>query len=101
MDSVLPTLPLPFFPLSSSPLSAQESFRNVKRWLKKVDQYASKDVRKLLVGNKCDLTNRKVVDYATAKVRASGAWVYVCGSLGFISEISLIPRPSPFSAHAR
>ena len=46
----------------------QESFTNVKTWLQEIDRYASTNVSKLLVGNKCDLTNKKVVDYTTAKV---------------------------------
>jgi Ras-related protein Rab-1A len=45
----------------------QESFTNVKTWLQEIDRYASTNVSKLLVGNKCDLTNKKVVDYTTAK----------------------------------
>lgn len=46
----------------------QESFNNVKQWLLEIDRYASESVNKLLVGNKSDLTTKKVVDNTTAKV---------------------------------
>ncbi|KAA3469465.1 ras-related protein RABD2a [Gossypium australe] len=48
----------------------QESFNNVKQWLNEIDRYASDNVNKLLVGNKCDLTENKVVSYETAKAFA-------------------------------
>ena len=49
-------------------MTDQESFNNVKQWLQEIDRYACENVNKLLVGNKCDLTTKKVVDYTTAKV---------------------------------
>lgn len=45
-----------------------ESFNNVKQWLNEIDRYANDSVCKLLVGNKCDLVENKVVDTQTAKV---------------------------------
>ncbi|XP_071917552.1 GTP-binding protein YPTM2 isoform X2 [Coffea arabica] len=48
----------------------QESFNNVKQWLNEIDRYASENVNKLLVGNKCDLESQRVVAYDTAKAFA-------------------------------
>ncbi|GFH06421.1 GTP-binding protein YPTC1, partial [Haematococcus lacustris] len=48
----------------------QESFNNVKQWLNEIDRYANENVNKLLIGNKSDLTSKKVVDYQTAKAFA-------------------------------
>jgi len=45
----------------------QVSFNNVKQWLQEIERYASDSVTKLLVGNKCDLTTKKVVDKDAAK----------------------------------
>jgi Ras-related protein Rab-1A len=50
----------------------QVSFNNVKQWLQEIDRYACESVNKLLVGNKCDLTTKKVVDSNTAKEFADG-----------------------------
>lgn len=45
-----------------------ESFNNVKQWLNEIDRYANDSVCKLLVGNKCDLVDSRVVDTQTGKV---------------------------------
>lgn len=55
------------------------SFNNVKQWLGEIDRYACQSVNKLLVGNKADLVEKKVVDFNEAKEFAD--------SLGKISRI--------------
>jgi len=45
----------------------QDTFTNVKTWLGEIERYAVEGVNRLLVGNKSDLTNKKVVDYNVAK----------------------------------
>ncbi len=45
-----------------------DTFANVKQWLQEIDRYACEGVNKLLVGNKSDLTSKKVVEYNVAKV---------------------------------
>lgn len=45
-----------------------DSFNNVKQWMQEIDRYAAEGVNKLLVGNKSDLTDKKVVEYTEAKV---------------------------------
>ncbi|XP_071454243.1 ras-related protein Rab-1A [Hetaerina americana] len=45
----------------------QDSFNNVKNWLEEIDRYACDNVNKLLVGNKSDLVQKRVVEYSTAK----------------------------------
>ncbi|KAF8289288.1 putative small GTP-binding protein Rab11, putative,Rab11 GTPase [Trypanosoma cruzi] len=44
-----------------------ESFNNVRTWLSEIDKFASENVNKLLVGNKCDLVLKKAVDTQMAK----------------------------------
>lgn len=53
--------------------SGADTFTNVKQWLQEIDRYASEGVNKLLVGNKSDLTNKKVVEYGVAKVSSPGS----------------------------
>jgi len=44
-----------------------ESFNNVKQWLSEIDRYGCENVNKLLVGNKNDLTSKKVVSTEVAQ----------------------------------
>ena len=48
-----------------------DSYEHVKMWLNDIDRYASNNVVKLLVGNKCDLETKRVVEYQTANAFAN------------------------------
>uniref|UniRef100_A0A914XQ92 Uncharacterized protein n=1 Tax=Panagrolaimus superbus TaxID=310955 RepID=A0A914XQ92_9BILA len=37
------------------------SFENIAKWLRNIDEHASEDVVKMLLGNKCDMTDRRVI----------------------------------------
>merc|ERR1711939_987191 len=50
-----------------------ESFDAVSRWLSEIERFAGTDVNKLLVGNKSDLTPKRVVALADAEAFAKGA----------------------------
>eukprot|EP00923_Selenidium_pygospionis_P034798 GHVN01060532.1.p1 GENE.GHVN01060532.1~~GHVN01060532.1.p1 ORF type:complete len:206 (+),score=27.36 GHVN01060532.1:81-698(+) len=45
----------------------RESFNNVKIWMQEIDKYAMESVNKLLVGNKSDLSSKRVVNYEEGK----------------------------------
>ena len=44
----------------------EKSFSNISNWMKQIEQHASKDVAKVLVGNKADKED-KVIDTETGK----------------------------------
>ena len=48
-------------------MTDMDSFNNVKQWLQEIDRYATEGVNKLLVGNKSDMSDKKVVEYTVAK----------------------------------
>ncbi|KAI6657784.1 Ras-related protein ORAB-1 [Oopsacas minuta] len=54
----------------------QDSFDNVEKWFKEIERCCTPNVSKLLVGNKCDMTSTKIVDYTTAKEFADEANVH-------------------------
>eukprot|EP01052_Picozoa_sp_SAG31_P064282 SAG31_NODE_23151_length_510_cov_0.768856_1_plen_114_part_10 len=49
-------------------ITDKDSFENVKHWLGEIERYANDGVVKMLIGNKSDLTEKRMVDAETAKV---------------------------------
>lgn len=48
-------------------ITEEDSFENVKHWLSEIERYATDGVVKMLVGNKCDMTEQRAVQTATAE----------------------------------
>ena len=71
-------------------VTEMESFNNVKQWLNEIDRYANDSVCKLLVGNKCDLVENKVVDTQTAKVCfvIFNVWTFIISYLSYLPGCS-------------
>ncbi len=41
-------------------ITDENSFKNIKNWIKQIEQNAQNNVCKVLVGNKCDMDQRKI-----------------------------------------
>lgn len=39
----------------------EKSFENIKNWIRNIEEHASSDVEKMILGNKCDISERRVV----------------------------------------
>ncbi|EER02741.1 RAS small GTpases RIC1/ypt1, putative, partial [Perkinsus marinus ATCC 50983] len=88
----------------------RESFNNVKHWVQEIDKYATENVSKLLVGNKSDLTSKKVVTYDEGKELADQLGIsfletsaknshnveqaFIEMSRGIKSRVKTTPQPS-------
>ncbi|KAI9297306.1 ras-domain-containing protein [Neoconidiobolus thromboides FSU 785] len=39
----------------------ERSFNNIRNWIRNIEQHASEGVDRILIGNKCDMTEKKVI----------------------------------------
>lgn len=42
-------------------ITQEKSFENIKNWIRNIEENASADVEKMLLGNKCELNERRQV----------------------------------------
>ena len=54
-------------------ITDKDSYNNVKQWLNEIERYANESVNKLLVGNKADLEEKRMVQTDTAKEYAASS----------------------------
>ena len=49
----------------------ERSFNNIRNWIKNIEQHASEGVNKILIGNKCDILEKKVISEEQGKELAA------------------------------
>jgi len=42
-------------------ITNEKSFENIVKWLRNIDEHANEDVERMILGNKCDMTDKRVV----------------------------------------
>ena len=42
-------------------ITQEKSFENIKNWIRNIEENASHDVEKMLLGNKCELNDKRQV----------------------------------------
>lgn len=47
--------------------TSETSFNNVRTWVRQIDLHANSNVEKVLIGNKCDLEGKKLIDTETGR----------------------------------
>jgi GTPase SAR1 family protein len=53
-------------------ITNEKSFENIKTWIRNIEQHASDDVEKMILGNKCDMEDKRVV----SKEQGQKVWVH-------------------------
>ena len=48
----------------------EKSFDNIRNWIRNIEENAAADVEKMILGNKCDLDESRVVSYERGKLLA-------------------------------
>lgn len=44
-------------------ITQEKSFENIKNWIRNIEENASADVEKMLLGNKCELNEKRQVGF--------------------------------------
>lgn len=44
-------------------ITDEKSFENIKNWIRNIEENASADVEKMLLGNKCELNEKRQVSF--------------------------------------
>jgi len=49
-------------------ITNDKSFDNIKNWIRNIEEHASADVEKMILGNKCDMNDKRQVSFSELSV---------------------------------
>lgn len=49
-------------------ITSETSFRNITKWIRRIEENATEDVQRLIIGNKCDLESKREVSRESAEL---------------------------------
>merc|ERR1712157_570251 len=52
-------------------ITDEQSFLNIRNWMRNIEQHATQNVKKLLIGNKCDCNDDRVISTSRAQELAN------------------------------
>jgi len=51
-------------------ITDEKSFGNIRNWIRNIEHHATESVNKMLIGNKCDMEDKRVIDFERGKALA-------------------------------
>lgn len=68
-------------------ITQEKSFENIKNWIRNIEENASADVEKMLLGNKCELNDKRQVHFIIYEKQNKNydKYIYICI---FITQVS-------------
>merc|ERR1712154_145981 len=52
-------------------ITDEQSFLNIRNWMRNIEQHATQNVKKILIGNKCDCNDERVISTSRAQELAN------------------------------
>lgn len=77
-------------------ITNEKSFENIVKWLRNIDEHANEDVERMILGNKCDMTDKRVVSKERGEGVSENLLSFEVFSVIFLQILSflvLLDRP--------
>ena len=71
-------------------ITQPKTFDNIAKWLRNIDEHANEDVEKMILGNKCDMEDKRMVSKERGESIAREHGIRFLGTVHHISIYAFI-----------